>query len=109
MLLVRFWVSVGEVGGFGAVVCVRGDGHEGRPDDAVAESVAAPDLLDDRALGLVAAGDVGDRLVLARVEVAARRRIDRGHALTVEQEPELAIARGDALEPRVVRERPRSR
>src|SRR5258705_9682039 len=40
-------VSVGEVGGFGGVVCVRGDGHEGRPDDAVAESIAAPDLLDD--------------------------------------------------------------
>ena len=63
----------GQVGESVSVVCRRGgDGHEGRPDDAVAESIAAPDLLDDLALGLVGVRDVGDRLVLARVERPAR-------------------------------------
>ena len=53
------WWSVGggsvgarrSVGVGGVRVGRRGDGHEGRPQDAVAELVAAPDDLDDLALG----------------------------------------------------------
>ena len=62
----------------GASVDVGGrDGDEGRAEDAVAEAVAAPDLLDDLALGAAGARDVGDRLVLARVERRAGRGVDR--------------------------------
>src|SRR4051812_5721002 len=44
------------------------DGHEGRPDDPIAEAVAAPDLLHDLAVAPAAARDVDDGLVLARIE-----------------------------------------
>src|SRR6516162_1206775 len=66
-------------------------GHEGRADDAVAEPVAPPDLFDDRAVRLVGARHVGDRLVLARVERLARIGVDGAHALALEEEAELAI------------------
>src|SRR6478672_5236253 len=62
--------SVGPGGRLGRRVRIgrRGDGHEGRPEDAIAELVAAPDDLDDLALVPAGAGHVDDRLVLARVE-----------------------------------------
>ena len=52
------WCSLFGVGGrSGRMVSVGSvasrDGHEGRAEDAVAEAVAAPDLLDDLALGPV--------------------------------------------------------
>src|SRR5688500_6971696 len=75
---------------------------EGRSDDAVAEPVAAPDLLDDLALGPPRARDGGDRLVIAGVERRARRRVDLAHALAFQQRPQLAVDRNDAVDPGVV-------
>ena len=49
-------------------VVSAGDGHEGRSQHAIAQSIPAADLLDDLALRPACAGHVGDRLVLARVE-----------------------------------------
>ena len=54
----------------------RGDGDERRPDDPVAEPVAAPDHVDDLAFGAARARDGGDRLVLAGIERRARRGLD---------------------------------
>src|SRR5688572_18159066 len=84
-------------------------GHECRADDSVAEAVPAADLFDDRAVGLVAAGHVGDRLVLARIEWTARRGVDRRHAFALEQQAELPVDRGQPLEPGVLGDRPRTR
>src|SRR5512141_2292145 len=78
----------GRVGGrvrFGG----RGDGHEGRPQDAIAELVPAPDDLDDLALRPAGARDVDDRLVLAGVERRAGLRVDRLDALALEQGAQL--------------------
>src|SRR5688500_12990290 len=54
----------GAVGADGVVGAARtgagGDGHEGRAQDAIAQSIAAPDLLDDLALGTARAGHVRD-------------------------------------------------
>ena len=98
-------VRVSGIGVDGSVVGRHG--HEGRADDAVAEAVAAPDLLDDLALGPAGAGHVGDGLVLARVERPAGRGVDGGHALALEQQAELAVDGGDALEPGVLGDRRR--
>ena len=76
----------------------------GRPQDSVAEAVAAAQLVDDLALGPAGAGHVGDRIVLAGIEPAARCRVDRTDALALEQDSQLAVDRGDALGPRVVGE-----
>src|SRR5215213_3472588 len=81
---------------------VLGDGHEGRPDHPVAESIAAPQLLDDLAAGAAGIRDVGDGLVLSGVEVGAWRRLDRRDALAFEQLPKLPVDRGDALDPALV-------
>src|SRR5919107_396222 len=65
--------SVRPSGGV-AVGCRIGRGRdrdEGRPKHAVPELVAAPDDVDDLALGSTGAGDVRDGLVLTRVERAA--------------------------------------
>ena len=80
------------------------DRDEGGPDDAVAEPVAAPDLVDDLALRAAGAGDAHDGLVLAGVEGGPGRRVDGGHALALEQQPELAVDGGDALGPGAVGE-----
>ena len=80
-----------------------------RWDDPVAQPVAAPDLLDDLALGPVGVRDVGDRFMFARVERPARRRIDRVHAFALEQCPQLAVDGGDALEPGILGDRRRTR
>ena len=47
--------------------------------------------------------------MLARVERPSGRRVDGGHALALEQEAQLAIDGGDALEPGVVGDRRRAR
>src|SRR4051794_28103593 len=78
------------------------DRDEGRPDHAVAEPVAAADLLDDLAFGPVAARDVQDRFVLARIEGATGRRVDRRHAFALQELAELAIDGRDALEPGIL-------
>src|SRR5436305_14962040 len=52
-------------------------------DHPVAELVAAPDDVDDLAFGATAARDVGDRLVLARVESRTGGGLVRVHALAV--------------------------
>jgi hypothetical protein len=78
------------------------NGHEGRPDDSIAELVATPDDVDDLALRAPAAGHVRDRLVLARVERRAGDGLDRGDALAVEEGPQLAVDRRHALDPAVV-------
>jgi hypothetical protein len=91
------------VGGSGRIRR-RGDGDERRPDDPVAELVAAADDVDDLALRPAGAGHGGDRLVLAGVERRARRRVDRADALALEQGPELAVDGGDALDPAVLAE-----
>ena len=57
--------------------------------------------------GRSGARDVGDGLVLARVERATGRCVDGGHALALEQRPQLAVDGGDALEPGVVGDRRR--
>src|SRR6476646_6212521 len=98
MLLVRVWGA----GSVRFAVCARRHGHEGRPDHAVAEAIAAPDLLDDLALGPVRARDVRDGFVLARIERSAGRRIDTRHAFALEQQAELAIDGSDALEPGIL-------
>src|SRR5262245_19265995 len=85
----------------------RGDGDEGRPDDAVAEPVAASDLLDDLAVLAAGARHRRDRLVLAGVERPTRRGVDLADALALEQRPQLAVDRGHALDPRVVGDRRR--
>src|SRR4029079_10615866 len=85
--------------GRGVGVGVRGHGHEGRPHDAVAEAVPAADLLHDVAVVAASARHRRDRLVLARVERAARRGVDLADALALEQCPELPIDRGHALDP----------
>ena len=81
--------------------------------DAVAQSIAAAQLVDDLALGPAGAGHVDDGLVLARVELAARRRVDRGDALGLEQDAQLAVDGGDARRTtgrsRSTRAAPRSR
>src|SRR5215212_2062018 len=84
-------------GGLGS----RGHGHEGRPQDAVAELVAAPDDLDDLALGPSRARDVHDGLVLAGIEWRPRLRGDRLDALTLEERAQLPVDRGDTLDPAV--------
>src|SRR6478735_9935508 len=71
------------------VGCGGGHGHEGRADDAVAQAIAAPDLLDDGAVRLAGARHVGDRLVLAGVEWPAGGRVDRGHAFALEEQAQL--------------------
>src|SRR3954451_18286876 len=68
-----------------------GDRDEGRPNNAVPEPVAAADLLDDLALRAICARDVQDRLVLARIEGATRRRVDRRHTFALQELAELAI------------------
>ena len=82
-----------------------GDGDEGRSEDAVAEPVAAPDLLDDRALGLAGPGHVDDGVVLSWIERPAGSGVDRAHALALEELAELAVDRRDALRPGVARVR----
>src|SRR3954452_19681412 len=96
-------VGGGSVGGCGRIRG-RGDRDERRPDDPVAELVAATDDVDDLALCPAGARDVGDRLVLARIERDAGDRLDRTDAFALEQGPQLAIDRGDALHPAVVAE-----
>src|SRR4051794_39642494 len=86
-----------------------GDRDEGRPNDAVPEPVAAADLLDDLALGAICARDVQDRLVLARIEGATRRRVDRRHTFALQELAELAIDGRDALEPGILGDRSRTR
>ncbi len=78
----------------------RGDRDEGRSQDPIAELVAAPDDVDDLAFGPAGAGNVDDRLVLARVERLAGLGLDGLHALALEQRPELAVDRRHALGPR---------
>src|SRR5436190_9470209 len=97
MLLV---VSLGS----GSVVVVGGRRHgdECRADDAVTEAVATPNLFDDLPVGVIRARDIGDRLVLARVERATRRGVDGADALALEELAELAVDRRDAFEPGVV-------
>src|SRR5665811_444618 len=77
------------------------DGNEGRAQHAVPKAVAAPDLQHDLALRGAAPGDVTQRLVLIWVE-GQPEGLDRGHALALEERPELAVDRDDPLEPRVV-------
>ena len=79
-------------------------GDERRADDPVAQPVAAPDLVDDLAIGAAGPGDAHDGLVLARVERRAGRRLDGGDALALEEQAQLAVDRGDALEPAVALE-----
>src|SRR5688500_2376762 len=86
----------------------RGDGHEGRPQEAISQAIAAPDLFHDLALGTIGAGNVGDGLVIAGIERCTGRRIDGAHALALEELAELAIDDADALEPRVRSDRLRS-
>ena len=62
------WVVMDQLVGPSGTSPAVGDGDERRPDDAVAEAVAAPDLVDDLALGPAGARDADDRLVLARIE-----------------------------------------
>jgi hypothetical protein len=56
------------------------------------------DLVHDLAIGPPRARDASDGLVLARVESSADR-LDRRHALALEQRPELAVEEDDALDP----------
>ena len=115
MILPMWWCLAPRVSGVSSVrvsvvvvgpargVARGGDGHERRPDDPVAQPVAAPDLLDDLALGAAGAGHVGDGLVLARVERRAGRR--RRSASRPRSRAALRSLRSmarDALEPRVV-------
>ena len=78
------------------------DGHEGRSQDAVAEPVAAPDLLDDLALGPPVPGTLTmascSRGSNARPG-AASMRLTPSDSRSVAQ---LAVDGRDALEPRVV-------
>src|SRR6267142_3882748 len=81
---------------------VLGDGHEGRPDHAAAESVAPAQLVDDLAARASGPRHVGHGLVLAGVELHARGGLDGAHALALEEQAELAIDRSDALDPGLV-------
>src|SRR4029079_6901108 len=81
---------------------VLGDGHQGRPDDAVAEPVPPAQLIDDLAARAPGPRHVGHGLVLAGVEPHARGCVDRAHALALKQQAQLAIDRRDALYPGLV-------
>src|SRR5829696_5184809 len=100
---VRGWVvwEVSVDGAGGVRLGRRRDGDQRGPDDRVAEPVPSPDLVDD--LALLAAGprDADDGFVLTRVECGAGCGIERRDALALEQQPQLAIDRRDALEPGV--------
>ena len=96
----RWWWMDQLVGPAGASSAVAATATSAGPDDAVAQPVAAPDLVDDLALGAAGARDAHDRLVLARVERRAGRRLDWRHALALEEQAQLAVDGGDAVGPR---------
>src|SRR6185436_5529256 len=98
------FVLVGEFR-VGRARVTSGDGHKGRPQDAIAESIPAADLFDDLALGPTGAGHVGDSVMLAWVERHPGLRRDRAHALAFEQGTKLAVDGGHALEPRLLGDR----
>jgi hypothetical protein len=83
-------------------VAALGDRDEGRSDDPIAQAIAPADLFHDLAVGPAGARDVGDRIVLPRIERPAGRRVDCGHALALEQGPQLAVDRCDTADPGVV-------
>ena len=82
-----------------------GDGHEGRPQDSVAEAVAAAELVDDLALGPARCRARWRSASCSRgSNWLTGRRVDLADALALEQGSQLAVDRGDALGPRVVGE-----
>ena len=93
-------VVVGRAGG--------GTGHEGRAEDAVAQSVAAPDLLDDLALGRPVPGTLAIASCSRGSNGVPGSASIGGHALALEEQAQLAVDGGDALEPGVVGDRRRA-
>ena len=77
---------------------VAGDGHEGRPQHAVADGVAALQHADDGAVGHARVVLVGDGLLRVRVEGLALAAHGQ-HALGLEQAAQLAVDDPDALHP----------
>src|SRR5687768_12187012 len=75
---------------------------EARPDHPVVQAVSTLHLADHFVVSMVGGLLVGDRLVQVRVE-RLPDRLDRRHALRLEDVAELALRQPDALDPRVVR------